>query len=84
MSNPQDEQEQSYWEQKYGDWQLVAIPAHRLIEALNDDTLSWEEKERLVLGNMRHLQLSIWQYTEYYGLDLLDTKYDITRIDQKR
>jgi hypothetical protein len=62
----------------------VATPAQKLVEALNDDTLSWEERERLVLGNMRHLKLSIWQYTEYYGVDLLDTQYDMTQIDQKR
>lgn len=62
----------------------MAITAQKLVEALNDDTLSWEERERLVLGNMRHLKLSIWQYTEYYGVDLLDTQYDMTRIDQKR
>lgn len=62
----------------------MAIPAQKLVEALNDDTLSWEERERLVLGNMRYLKLSIWQCTEYYGVDLLDTQYDMTQIDQKR
>jgi hypothetical protein len=82
MSHPPDDREQAYREQTYGDWQYVAEPAQHFIDALNDETLSWAEKERLVLGNMRRLKLSIWQYTEYYGLDLLDPKYDITRIDR--